>query len=86
MTPDSVTCNLSVSETVRLYLRREDQAITWACAACRRTYRSGTPSCSSAECRELKLKGRTMQEAINSLMGQLDKMVEVLRPCDDSPG
>ena len=84
--PDSVTCSLSVSETVRLHLRRADSAITWACAACRRTYRSGTLSCSSVECKELKLKGRTRQEAINMLLGQLDKMLEVVKPCDDTPG
>ena len=54
--------------------------MTWSCTACRKTYRSGTPACSSADCAEIR--GSTKTEAVNNLLDQINRMMaEAVSPC-----
>ena len=78
----NITCSTTAKTCVANFLTREGHRLTWSCAPCRKTYRSGTMSCSSSACS--KLKGSTKMEATSHLLTQIDRMViEAVEPCEE---
>ena len=76
-----IECSTTAKTCVTNFLTREGHRLTWSCAPCRKTFRSGTMSCSSSACSELK--GSTKVEATNHLLTQIDRMVsEAVEPCE----
>ena len=77
-----IECPTTAKTIVNDFLTREGHRLTWSCAPCRKTYRSGTLSCSSPACS--KLKGTTKLEATSQLLTQIDRMVlEAVAPCEE---
>ena len=77
-----IECPTTAKTIVSDFLTREGHRLTWSCAPCRKTYRSGTLSCSSPACS--KLKGSTKLEATSQLLTQIDRMVlEAVAPCEE---
>ena len=77
----SIECATTAKTILDNFLTREGHRLTWSCAPCRKTYRSGTLSCSSPACS--KLKGSTKMEATSHLLTQIDRMVlEAVEPCE----
>ena len=78
----TIECPTTAKTIVDNFLTREGHRLTWSCAPCRKTYRSGTLSCSSPACS--KLKGSTKTEATSHLLTQIDRMVlEAVAPCEE---
>ena len=78
----TIECPTTAKTTVADFLTREGHRLTWSCTPCRKTYRSGTLSCSSPACS--KLKGSTKLEATSQLLTQIDRMVqEAVAPCEE---